>query len=145
MRDSLVSNTIHIYRTVSERFKPTPAKSHYTYNLRDVSKVFQGIAKASPKAIRQENDMVKLWAHECQRVFQDRLISEQDRVKFDDTLKEIIKDKFKREWKTIVEVEPLLFASFVPLVYPEGDTTKKPFSDVYCELTDRKKVKDITE
>lgn len=69
MRDSLVSNTIHIYRTISEKFKPTPAKSHYTYNLRDVSKVFQGIAKASPKAIRAENDMIKLWAHECLRVF----------------------------------------------------------------------------
>lgn len=40
MRDSFVSNTINIYRTVSEKFRPTPAKSHYTYNLRDVSKVF---------------------------------------------------------------------------------------------------------
>lgn len=40
MRDSLVSNTIFIYRSISEKFRPTPAKSHYTYNLRDVSKVF---------------------------------------------------------------------------------------------------------
>jgi len=89
--------------------------------------------------------MIKLWAHECLRVFQDRLINDQDRTKFDDLLKEIIKEKFKREWKSIVEVEPLLFASFVPLVYPDNDTTKKPYTDVYCELTDRKKVKDQTE
>ena len=89
--------------------------------------------------------MIKLWAHECQRIFQDRLINESDRAKFDDLLKEIIKDKFKREWKSIVEVEPLLFASFVPTIYPDNDTTKKPFTELYCELSDRKKVKDVTE
>jgi len=73
------------------------------------------------------------------------LINDSDRTKFDDLLKDLIKEKFKREWKSIVEVEPLLFASFVPTVYPDNDTTKKPFSDLYCELTDRKKVKESTE
>ena len=89
--------------------------------------------------------MIKLWAHELTRVFADRLISESDRVKFDDLLKEVVKDKFKREWKSMVEVEPLLFASFIPLIYPDGDNTKKPFTDLYCELYDRKKVKDTCE
>jgi dynein heavy chain, axonemal len=60
-------------------------------------------------------------------------------------LKDVIKDKFKREWNKIVEVEPLLFASFVPLLYPDGDTTKKPMADLYCELTDRSRVKEETE
>ena len=45
----------------------------------------------------------------------------------------------------MVEVEPLLFGSFVPLVYPDDDTTKKPLNDLYCELYDRKKVKDAAE
>ena len=40
MRDSLVSCTIVMYEKISAQFRPTPAKSHYTYNLRDVSKVF---------------------------------------------------------------------------------------------------------
>ena len=40
MRDGIVQNTINIYKLIQERFRPTPAKSHYTYNLRDVSKVF---------------------------------------------------------------------------------------------------------
>jgi len=33
----------------------------------------------------------------------------------------------------------------VALVYPDGDTTKKPFIDLYCELNDRAKVKDAAE
>jgi dynein heavy chain len=64
-KDSIVENTILIYQGTMKKFRPTPAKSHYTYNLRDVSKVFQGIAKSSGKAILKEDDIVKLWAHEC--------------------------------------------------------------------------------
>lgn len=56
-----------------------------------------------------------------------------------------IKDKFKKEWSSIVKVEPLLFASFVPLCFPQGDTSKKPYQDVYCELYDREKVKKAAE
>ena len=56
-----------------------------------------------------------------------------------------MKDKFKKDWDKIVKVEPLLFASFVPLCYPDGDESKKPFTDVYCELTDREKVKKVSE
>jgi dynein heavy chain len=33
----------------------------------------------------------------------------------------------------------------VPLVYPDGDNTKKPYIDLYCEINDRKKLKDQTE
>jgi dynein heavy chain len=51
MKDSIVSNTIFIYKETMRRFRPTPAKSHYTYNLRDVSKVFQGISKSNARAI----------------------------------------------------------------------------------------------
>lgn len=88
MKQGIVSNTITIYKLIQQKFRPTPAKSHYTYNLRDVSKVFQGISRASPKAIKSNNDMIKLWAHECIRVFSDRLISDDDNEKFVGLLKE---------------------------------------------------------
>jgi dynein heavy chain len=144
MKDSIVANTIYIYKETSRRFRPTPAKSHYTYNLRDVSKVFQGISKSNARAIQKDDDFIKLWAHECMRVFQDRLISIEDRDTFTDMVKEIMKDKFKKEWSSIVKVEPLLFGSYVPLCYPENDKTKKPYQDVYCELYDHLILKKYT-
>lgn len=75
MKDNIVRASIEIYQQMQVSFKPTPAKSHYTYNLRDVSKVFQGMTKSKPVGIKRDDDMVKLWCHEALRVFADRLIS----------------------------------------------------------------------
>jgi dynein heavy chain len=40
LKEKLVGATISTYDQLATKFRPTPAKSHYTYNLRDVSKVF---------------------------------------------------------------------------------------------------------
>lgn len=39
----IVEGAVEIYNEVSDKLKPTPAKCHYTFNLRDLSKVVQGI------------------------------------------------------------------------------------------------------
>ncbi len=44
--EPLVDATIRVYSTLTSALLPTPAKSHYTFNLRDLSKVFQGILMA---------------------------------------------------------------------------------------------------
>ena len=36
-------SSIAVYNAVKDRLRPTPNKSHYTFNTRDISKVFQGI------------------------------------------------------------------------------------------------------
>jgi dynein heavy chain len=59
---------------------PTPAKSHYTFNLRDLSKVFQGILSLREQQCADTVTYSRLWAHECMRVFQDRLIDREDKV-----------------------------------------------------------------
>jgi len=50
LKDNIVAATINIYNDVQRKFRPTPAKSHYTFNLRDVSKVFQGMSKTNARA-----------------------------------------------------------------------------------------------
>ncbi len=46
---TIVSSVIGVYDTIRTSLLPTPTKSHYTFNLRDISKVFQGICSASYK------------------------------------------------------------------------------------------------
>lgn len=77
---NIVNSTIELYTQVQtcKELLPTPAKSHYIYNLRDITKVFQGMIKANNKSLNSDNDFIKLWAHECARVFQDRLINQDD-------------------------------------------------------------------
>lgn len=53
----LVDSCISVYRTISSQLLPTPAKSHYTFNLRDLSKIFQGILMGEAKAIEVLNEI----------------------------------------------------------------------------------------
>ena len=42
MAGATVSATIELYNSIARELLPTPEKSHYTFNLRDISKVIQG-------------------------------------------------------------------------------------------------------
>lgn len=76
----LVEATLSIYKQIQLDLKPTPAKSHYTFNLRDFSKIIYGICLVTKKEIDQPDQMMRLWAHECTRVLGDRLINDEDRM-----------------------------------------------------------------
>ncbi|VDP97150.1 unnamed protein product, partial [Trichobilharzia regenti] len=49
--DDLVKASIQVYKTIQTQLLPTPAKSHYTFNLRDLSKVFQGMLMLEPDSL----------------------------------------------------------------------------------------------
>lgn len=38
--DDIVDATQRVYNSVAANLRPTPSKSHYTFNLRDMSKIF---------------------------------------------------------------------------------------------------------
>lgn len=58
---------------------PTPAKFHYVFNLRDLSRIWQGILTIQGPECQTIETLLKLWRHECIRVIADRFISYQDR------------------------------------------------------------------
>lgn len=41
LSESIVTSTIDVYQKIIDQLLPTPARFHYLFNLRDVSKVFQ--------------------------------------------------------------------------------------------------------
>lgn len=74
----VVDATIDIFMFAQENLRPTPAKSHYLFNLRDVSRVMNGIQMMKNFEHGSKKKLVRLWVHECGRVFSDRLNDEQD-------------------------------------------------------------------
>jgi dynein heavy chain len=84
--DPLVDATIQLHKRLLGELLPTPAKPHYVFNLRDISKVFQGIVGAR-KSIAQPRQLVRLWHHECTRVFRDRLVDGVDVRWFEEVLR----------------------------------------------------------
>ena len=67
---------------VKSELLPTPSKSHYTFNLRDIWKVVQGICSVYAKNIVNTRNLVHIWYHENMRVYHDRLISTEDKNLF---------------------------------------------------------------
>jgi len=90
----IVMATLQIYKQIQEDLKPTPLKSHYTFNLRDVSKVICGICLSTKNEVPNSDVAIRLWAHEITRVFGDRLINDEDRVWMMEAVKEAIRAPF---------------------------------------------------
>ena len=79
--------------------KPTPAKSHYTFNLRDLSKVVQGMLMVNLHNLAEKDDLVYLWINEVFRVFRDRLIDQKDRDKFTGLAHEKVTQGMEMDWE----------------------------------------------
>lgn len=108
----ITSATISFWRKVGEKMLPTPSKFHYIFNLRDLSRIFQGIMLCPGDVVQSSEILLKLWKHECTRVFSDRLNDVQDKIWFDREVQETICEQFGDELANSV-VESTYFVNFL--------------------------------
>lgn len=134
--ERIVNASISIYNTIRLELLPTPAKSHYTFNLRDMSKVIQGMLSADTKTVSSEMDIVRLWSHETLRVFQDRLVDNKDKSWFRTLVIKTMDDTLDMRWDEVINSEPLLYGDYM---VPGADPK------IYAEVKDIKRLVKITE
>ena len=101
----VVKATIEVYNLVTVKFLPTPSKSHYLFNLRDVAKVIQGVLQVQKTDVESKDSLLRLWVHECMRSFSDRFVKDKDNdeSRFVDILSTIMKTSFDCEWSTVMK------------------------------------------
>jgi dynein heavy chain len=99
---------------------PTPAKFHYVFNMRDLSRIFQGILLTPKGTIltggiktpnpNQAGNLMSLWYHECARVFQDKMTNNPDKAKYTAMVDEVLKKAYGNELAKIA-MEPQYYVS----------------------------------
>ena len=75
-----VAACLDVFRTASKGLRPTPAKSHYTFNLRDISRTVEGLFMNTPTTCPDGGAFTRAWIHEVLRVYYDRLTVVEDRA-----------------------------------------------------------------
>ena len=58
---------------------PTPSKFHYIFNLRDLSRIYNGLCLSTPDRFSKPELFLRLWRNEGMRVISDRLINDTDK------------------------------------------------------------------
>ncbi|XP_075852592.1 dynein axonemal heavy chain 10 [Microcebus murinus] len=126
--DKLTSCTLTLYEDIVQDLPPTPSKFHYIFNLRDLSRVFNGLVLTNPERFQTVAQMVRVWRNECLRVFHDRLINEIDKQLVQDHIRSLVTEHFPDDLETVMR-DPILFGDFRMALHEEEPRVYEDIQD----------------
>ncbi|KAK5620023.1 Dynein heavy chain 10, axonemal [Crenichthys baileyi] len=145
--DKVTVCTLELYNLIIKDLPPTPSKFHYIFNLRDLSRVYNGLILTNPDKFLTVTQFVRVWRNECLRIFHDRLIDETDKTLVQGHIKNLVEEHFNPEMEAVMS-DPILFGDYrtalsesEPRVYEDiqdYDSSKAMFELILEEYNENK-------
>jgi dynein heavy chain len=113
----IIKTALTLHSEVEKNFRKTAQNFHYEFNVRHLTNIFQGLLIAKPEAIKEPDNLIKLWIHESERIYGDRLASQENISTYKAIVADLVKKSFSKynltKYFQANNPEPLIFAQFV--------------------------------
>lgn len=115
--EPLTDAMVSFYLTSQKRFT-SDNQAHYVYSPRELTRWVRGIYEAiKPLEILSVEGLVRVWAHEALRLFQDRLVSEDEKVWTDENIDMTAMQCFPTINRDEALSRPILFSNWTSKNY----------------------------
>ncbi|CAD7704939.1 unnamed protein product [Ostreobium quekettii] len=130
----ILQAALALHDKVATTFRKTAVNFHYEFTVRHLANVFQGLLMSTPDDFNSTTKIGRLWLHESERVYADRLVSPQDLATYNKAACAIAKKYFNvsdiDDYYKAKDPKPLIFCHFA------GGLGEK----VYNEVSDFKSI-----
>ncbi|XP_060534779.1 dynein axonemal heavy chain 5 isoform X2 [Cylas formicarius] len=144
----LIPLTRVLWKSTRAKLLPTPAKFHYVFSLRDLSRIWQGMIGTLSTVIDSEGCMMVLWKHECARVFSDRFTIEDDKRWFNEEVLNLVEEHLRKDLRHKTEPDPVFVDFMRDAPEPtgeEGEDADMELPKVYEPVTDHNELRERLE
>ena len=92
----IIKAAISLHPLMVSTFRKTAINFHYEFSIRHLANIFQGLLVAQPSQFQDPEKIIKLWIHESERIYGDRLVSKTHFDSYKAIMGELIKKTFSK-------------------------------------------------
>uniref|UniRef100_A0A2K5CY30 Dynein axonemal heavy chain 8 n=1 Tax=Aotus nancymaae TaxID=37293 RepID=A0A2K5CY30_AOTNA len=131
---AMIANLVSVGRVLWQWTKvkmlPTPSKFHYIFNLRDLSRIWQGMLTIKAEECASIPTLLSLFKHECNRVIADRFITPEDEQWFNVHLIRAVEENIGSDAASCIPPEPYFVDFLRDMPEPTGDESEDTVFEV---------------
>uniref|UniRef100_A0A671YW64 Dynein axonemal heavy chain 8 n=1 Tax=Sparus aurata TaxID=8175 RepID=A0A671YW64_SPAAU len=117
----LVSAGRILWQWTKAKMLPTPSKFHYVFNLRDLSRIWQGMLNIKADECNDIPTLLALFMSECTRVIADRFVCSEDREWFEKAVSRLIQEHVDPNLVSELHPEPYFVDFLQDAPEPTGE------------------------